>query len=68
MEQTRHKGFYETLNGKHVVVTLQTGESITGVLRADNYNVYDVVLDCKNESFLIPKSCIVKVMFSGGAK
>jgi small nuclear ribonucleoprotein (snRNP)-like protein len=67
-QNQRHKGFYESLNGKTVVLTLQNGDTLTGRLSSDNYNVYDVLLDAKDQSYLIPKASVMKVMFSGGVK
>lgn len=64
--QENKNSFYEGLNKKHVIVTLQSGEKLSGILSANAFNQFDVLLDMKEQSYLLTKASIVKIMFSGG--
>lgn len=68
-QNQRHKGFYESLNGKHVRIKLQSGEDLQGVICSNNYNIYDIELETKDgASYLIPKNRVMFVLFSGGVR
>lgn len=66
MQESR---FFETLNKKTVIVTLNTGEKLAGVISCNSQNSYDIVVEGKDStSWLIPKAGILKIQFSGGQK
>lgn len=61
------KNFYQMLNGREVTVTITDGSVLTGILGATNADPDNVLLDTQDESFLLSKQHIVKILFSRGA-
>lgn len=62
------QGFFESLSGERVQVELTSGKQITGVLSADLYNRYDVLLETGEERYLLRKDCIEYVRHSPDKK
>ena len=60
-KKKKPKGYFERYNHKEVVITLITGQKLTGKLHTNRYNKYDVLLENPNNGkrILIPKHSIL---------
>ena len=57
-------GFFESFNNKECEVCLTTGDKLSGVLKTDTYNKYDVLLETGEARFLIRKDSVLFVKAS----
>ena len=62
------EGFFESLSGENVQVELTSGKQLSGILRADLYNKYDIELETEEEIYLIRKDVLSCVKHCKGEK
>jgi len=60
-DNPKKEWFFDRFRGKRVTLKLVTGETMSGLLRSDVYNKYDVLLTNAGTETLIPKHSIVFV-------